>query len=404
MLTFKDIPENKKQLIKDFVDDIDNKAPVEQLKTMKKIMNLSFGEDNNQIIKATYESVAKSIWALGSSLSSMASETADVFKHWISVSCLPFSVIIRYPKIKITNSKGSSHEILDLWVRFQLDINGRMYSGITGLRSVVTKEEYLSAYAHSHLQQFAPSMIGWSAFCTGIGEINQVIALLRSRFDEANFTLFCIHLNNYVVWESLEGTPYNHMSNIGCRREQGSASHSVRANTVDTIVDFLEAEFIKNPNGIKDLLKITITNKKIQVEKTDALEEKIVEIIESWVTPEQLEYGRRGCDWMLAKRNTTGEYFQINATLMNEFAHQTTPIFEFKGEPIYFKVLNVNNEIENQKFPNPDITNTFCDRLSNKFTKAIINRKTTDKKEDNTEHIREVAKSDILPVSAVSFA
>ena len=51
--------------------------------------------------------------------------------------------------------------------------------------------------------------------CTGTGPINDTISNLSNEFDSDIWRLFCLELSKYVEVESIAGTPYHRLENLG---------------------------------------------------------------------------------------------------------------------------------------------------------------------------------------------
>lgn len=128
---------------------------------------------------------------------------------------------IHFPEVTIKNSKKLKHDIKDLFVILDVVVSttGLSVGAIRGFRTSVTRAEYTSYYAHSHI-----SSISWpkkdspeksaQTFCTGSGEINDYRLNLNSKCTEENCIAFLLQLMTLVNWESLQGTPYKYISNI----------------------------------------------------------------------------------------------------------------------------------------------------------------------------------------------
>jgi hypothetical protein len=131
-----------------------------------------------------------------------------------------FKVIIKFPLVTIKNSRNESHLIRDLFVKISMGITGTggvKINNLSGARTTVTYDEYHSSYCHSHLS-FNKEQIGkYKDFCTGSGEINNIKMMFNGEqvFNKDIFKLYLFHLQTFVSWESIEGTPYRYMSSIG---------------------------------------------------------------------------------------------------------------------------------------------------------------------------------------------
>jgi len=136
-------------------------------------------------------------------------------QSWLSSNLyyyLEIRTIIRYTDITISNSRGQNHHIIEMY--FSLDFNKDLQLVQTrGMRGDRTYIEHISYYGHSHLSGGEQGELG--NLCFGSGPIRVTSNCLRRQFDADHLNLFCHHLNNFVKWESLEGTPYKYISKIG---------------------------------------------------------------------------------------------------------------------------------------------------------------------------------------------
>jgi len=126
-----------------------------------------------------------------------------------------FNILIKYPKLTITNSLGHSHKIVDLFILIQIK-NNKLYN-FYGFRGTVTFKEYLESYTHSHLNTFSIGNIG--GFCLGIGAFNNLVSINKKQEVTSNtFTLFLYSLTKYLEWESIEGVPHAYIFHIDYKK------------------------------------------------------------------------------------------------------------------------------------------------------------------------------------------
>lgn len=202
------------------------------------------------------------------------------------------SLYIHFPKVEVTNSNGRKHTIYEVYLNVMLNFNDNSeefsifdtFSGIIqrefepalisfyingsssqkgcklklaqGLRTLVSEEEYNSQYVFSHFQR---GHAGWKSCCLGEG----VLKLYSNRLSttEEEVIGFCMALENYLSWESLEGGPYITMSQITTSQSNRSYSHNSSYISRDIIrnVTYHEPEgLIQNISN--DLSDIAINN------------------------------------------------------------------------------------------------------------------------------------------------
>lgn len=138
-----------------------------------------------------------------------------------------WEVLIHFPKVTISNSENKSHEIIDLYMSIIIDPEGKIRDYPRLNRSTYTKGEVDYEYRHSHAGSTVDSTINsdldkYSHFkniCLGSGPISNVLSIMLNEFSEVSFTLFLELLDKYLVWESIEGTPYQYIRNINSSGE-----------------------------------------------------------------------------------------------------------------------------------------------------------------------------------------
>jgi hypothetical protein len=123
---------------------------------------------------------------------------------------------IHFPEIEISNTRGHTHTILDLFVFIGFKLtNGKfeMLPYLEGTRLTQTPLEHYNAYQHSHLGSSEAGRI--THFCLGGGTPTSVaIADLATSFDIMKFELFLYQIDAYVRHESIEGGPYKRMNQM----------------------------------------------------------------------------------------------------------------------------------------------------------------------------------------------
>lgn len=141
-------------------------------------------------------------------------------------------LVIRFPKFTITNENQREHCIYDLFVRIPVGLetdsqfddrwsifpaSGFKFRHIEGSRIKHTVAELFSDYTHSHSP--GVQLATWATFCTGDGDIDNVLSLLNceDHIDYDLLKLLLLEIDPFVKWESIEGSPYRFMSNIGIK-------------------------------------------------------------------------------------------------------------------------------------------------------------------------------------------
>lgn len=123
-----------------------------------------------------------------------------------------YDIIVRFPKVTVTNENDKSIEITELYAKIVINFLGKMAEDFTMIRAEYTAAQYLSHYAHSHLPGTG---VEWQYPCLGSGPIGSTITHLRNNFDLDMWGLFCYELSKYVTVESLAGVPYRRLEEVG---------------------------------------------------------------------------------------------------------------------------------------------------------------------------------------------
>tara|TARA_R110000751_G_scaffold137248_3_gene240628 strand:- start:821 stop:2020 length:1200 start_codon:yes stop_codon:yes gene_type:complete len=206
----------------------------------------------------------------------------DIFgDNWDINSSNPISanqLIIHYPKLTITNSEESEHEILDLYV--QLPLNDLLIptEGLRGYRGTYTLSEYETRYRHSHLSTGINPYA--SSFCLGSNDFSrQFWSLVGDEQDtfweDLQMVLVGIHL--YVGWESIEGGPYTQIKNIARRNRGSLRARYMDANSLNIVYDTWIETY---GNGISDMVSLSReSGKQLFTSDTDKIGASLVDIV-----------------------------------------------------------------------------------------------------------------------------
>lgn len=157
-----------------------------------------------------------------------------------------YGIIIHYPQLTISNSKGSSHKIYDLFVKIPIHIDGTIMTP-RGLRMTFTKRDLLFSYIHSHLSALEYSGCNtFKLFCVGDSDFTVLTMQLNSAIREREtpnpmYMDSYVHLlDNFLKYESLEGGPYKFINNLyASSYSDQSVSEYIRRDTIKIMKDIL---------------------------------------------------------------------------------------------------------------------------------------------------------------------
>jgi hypothetical protein len=269
-----------------------------------------------------------------------------------------FCFIVKFDEFTITNSRGSTHIIKELYVALpfvtnndRITIHGIMYGG----RGLMSTQEYHAGYSHSHL----PSGFGtFDSFCLGSGPISSMIIDFNRNSTEQNLFSVLYNIRIYVEWESIEGTPHKNMTSVG-KREDSSI------NAYDSVSFNYNAVLNKYIKVYKLPLKIKNVSGEVVFELDEQeIEKQLVEFVE----PHCLFY----------KNEVTGRYYRANNVPETERSSKT-PILKFKGQPVCPRTYNVVKENENkdkQYVIHPSIRKQFIDTTVRRIRDYYVEKNT----------------------------
>lgn len=357
-------------IVKEIIDRNDN-ANKEKLISMKRVLTLAFGAENIELTKnlPTNEDAA----------SISDSSAIDYINDKMRGDWYIF--IIRFPHITITSESGATHEIKNLFLKFRMTKDLKLRQDIQGLRTSFTIAEWNSNYSHSHL---SGRSLNWNRFCTGSGPINQSMAILMGGYNEIEFQLFSMHINSYVRYESIEGTPYNYIRNITAGNRVSAQRLSYSTWLEDDLCDVWD-ESIKElftPATYKQLLNPMPVYKdgKFNVVETDTLSQLFAERLSSFVRnvrgdDEEDAYEQIDLSVIITQKTADGVYVPIGN---NGGAYEFTrsKLLTFKKVDYYTTIIDQVDPTQiNNCYIHPLVLTYYCKKLSNELTSCALRPK-----------------------------
>lgn len=331
------------------------KEHIVHLKEIKGLLDTIFGAECNQITELNINEAGDARIPVINYMQTLVSRKDRAH----------FQMTIHYPEFVITNGK-LKHTIKDLYVRFQLKADLKfMPATFSGMRTTFTNQEMLATYTHSHLSGICTE---FSTFCTGTGPIKMLMLTLASGYNSNTFKMFLHSLNNYVRWESLTGTPYRYIKNIG----NNAPIHTIefdreeKTTLINTCFNFV----IQNHK----LLKYNLTETKVGIELTDEFELKFAEYLTQHQNNEILRelFGFRDINNITPFKSSTGVYTTVQPNTPHN-RNTTTPILEFKGIQKYLNITNDSAATSTSKrYPHPGISGPIIEQFSELITKKAF--------------------------------
>jgi hypothetical protein len=368
------LPYKKRQMVLSRVDELVEKTDMTAYRSMKKKLVATFGEENVQIGKLDEEAIHARLRNMGYNDTNVTQVDDTSFGVNIKRVTLAYHIVIRIPEFTIKNSRGNSTVIRDMFIRLQVLPDGRLaHGGLEGLVATFTKAQARTGYMHSHLIPAQPGLgrvPSFCGFCLGQGHINQVIALLQAKYNEVNFQMLCLHIKNFLEWESLEGVPHYRMADV---REpvvnSSSAANTVNTITASLISEILRKEFYKlAPEISRALITISPNTYEMYVEPTEGLEMWVADVI----LAKQHDILRMNIpvEQLLAVKDNAGNYLRYIQDGSSTLNVSKDTVLQFRGEDIKIKIVDNEQNLKSTKYGNPKITEHLCWRLSADLTRT----------------------------------
>lgn len=125
-------------------------------------------------------------------------------------------ILVHFPHVRITNEYNRFVDINHLYAKVNILHNGSMNGYFALNRAEYTYLHISNGYMHSHVGSIPISdFTQFQTPCTGTGPINDTMSNLSREFDSDIWKLFCLELSKYVEVESIAGTPYRRLENLG---------------------------------------------------------------------------------------------------------------------------------------------------------------------------------------------
>lgn len=125
-------------------------------------------------------------------------------------------ILVHFPHVRVTNEYDRFVDINHLYAKVKIYVNGTMNGGFTLNRAEYSYLHISNSYMHSHVSDIPfRDFTRFQSPCTGTGPINDTISSLNREFDSDIWELFCLELSKYVEVESIAGTPYHRLENLG---------------------------------------------------------------------------------------------------------------------------------------------------------------------------------------------
>lgn len=275
--------------------------------------------------------------------------------------------IIHYPQITITNSMGASHIIYDLYVKFTFRIRSEriMLYDISCARMSFESNEYVSSkgfYKFSHIHITNSPWEMESGFCYGAGNFFSFINKLGSEgFTLLELRQFFFSFNEYLKWESLEGTPYYSFMKLPSKFEPYDPPFMFGYNSLITSIYNKVIEKIDHfVYYYSDHLRVDLEN--------SVIEEVILELAKDDSNLDILF-----CYYYKGGYTRFKNYEKYDISKYKDIKSN----FEFKGDRVNFKIMDENEDIQQltKDLPliiHPNVFEDVKSKIRNEFLNYLI--------------------------------
>lgn len=265
------------------------------------------------------------------------------------------TLTIHFPIVHMTNSDNDKHVMKDMYIHLSADPSGRFVGKVKGERATVTLQEYLAKFTHSHLP--FTDTLAKSAFCMSDNNIEILSSDIRrvAYFDKPTywirrFEAIVFQMNDYLAWESIEGSRYCYINHVGAVNSEG-----VRINIDSEASRILEK--IREQNAPLPPMSYVYGTGFVVEDTTDEFE--------NWLLPYAITKQIKLAD---------GSFVRISENKNNtkSFIPPNSSTITFKGQTIrkYVQVPEANQDEESI-----NKARKYCDRAVKEKVVDYINKK-----------------------------
>jgi hypothetical protein len=317
-----------------------------------------------------------------------------------------------FPKIDITNSKGHTHVIYDLYFVSKFTINGKLIDDYIR-RTTYTVNELKYRYAFSHATGYGTgtnSMFrNQLQLCRGEdgSDMRRIYEIMKlDNYDETTIPYYVNIIEKYLSWESLEGVPYRYIENIyGNQESELTPTITQHDRLLQKIIIELKDVIFKHCTITQSYLPL-IGNSEDRLYSSlfnsDTMygipyyriiynEYEIMNIIVKYM--KKVRCGRyadyagvRSSVWdnvnnlkCKMTKNEFGKikYYKENNMEIDEI-DQESPLFFFGGKPVLPKIVGPNKTVDtNKECITPWVLRAFINRLEYAYNEKYRTKQKT---------------------------
>ena len=167
-------------------------------------------------------------------------------------------ILVHFPHVRVANEYNKFVDINHLYAKIKILHDGSMNGRFALNRAEYTYLHISNGYMHSHVGDIPMSdFTQFQTPCIGTGPINNTMSNLSREFDSDIWRLFCLELSKYVEVESIAGTPYHRLENLGTSNMRAGEGVFKVVNHLDYYGDGIEG-------AIKDFASYFIKQGKLK--------------------------------------------------------------------------------------------------------------------------------------------
>ena len=327
----------------------------------------------------------------------------DAYKNeglpWLITMCdsvvgSQLNVIVRFPRVTVTNEHNNSIDITELYAKVSIDCNFCEPIVLKMMRTEYSLEQWASGYSHSHISGLCADSGDWKRPCLGSGPLvdtRDKVTISNITIDERleYLGLFCYELDKYVRVESIEGIPYNRLESVGL----GDSKIVLGNNAVDwyysrgTTKLILE-DFYKYFISEYDFKFSYINGQYIVGESLPRLLMKMSQHFAVWYNKEGYSKYKKSLSDLsvniLVKYKISNEQIytgdrRINQAYIDAINAENREMLVFKGKPVILRIYGSAKSSSELYLLNANIFDLFYTRIL-----TIINYEYRNKEEGET--------------------
>lgn len=387
-------------MIEEIVNEIkklweEDKIP--KIKIRKKVLQVFTEYFSEDLVDSDLDSYEEIVERLDNIVTEDNYKSEDLL--WLITMCNSvihryLNVIVRFPRVTVTNEHNNSIDITELYAKVNIDCAFCEPIALKMMRTEYSLEQWASGYSHSHISGLCRNNEDWRNPCLGIGPL----VTTRNKVTIPNITiderleylgLFCYELDKYVRVESIEGIPYNRLESVGL----GDSKIVLGNNAVDWyyfrgITKSMLEDFYKYFISEYDFKFSYINGQYIVGESLPRLLMKMSQYFAVWYNKEGYNKYKKSLEDLteriLVKYKISNEQIytgdrRINQACIDDINAENREMLVFKGKPVILRIYGSAKSSSELYLLNANIFDLFYTRIL-----TIVNYEYRNKEEGET--------------------